>query len=123
MLLGVLEQGGSVQTLATMPEFFWELALGIYLTVKGFRPAAAASRAGQDSHERTGGGGLSTGYDPMTSTKGRLVERGNSRARRCALVGSRGDIEMTFTTMKWRSLAAAPLVSALRLFWPELDGG
>jgi hypothetical protein len=26
-----------------MPEFLWELSLGLYLTVKGFRPSAAAS--------------------------------------------------------------------------------
>jgi hypothetical protein len=26
-----------------MPEFLWELSLGIYLTVKGFRPSAVAS--------------------------------------------------------------------------------
>ena len=44
MLFGVLEQGGAVQTIATMPEFFWELSLGIYLTVKGFRRSAAASQ-------------------------------------------------------------------------------
>jgi hypothetical protein len=44
VLLGALEQGGSAQTLATMPEFFWELSLGVYLTVKGFRPSAAASQ-------------------------------------------------------------------------------
>ena len=37
-------KAASVQTIATMPEFFWELSLGIYLTVKGFRPAAAASQ-------------------------------------------------------------------------------
>jgi hypothetical protein len=43
VLLGALEQGGSAQTLATMPEFLWELSLGIYLTVKGFRPSAVAS--------------------------------------------------------------------------------
>ena len=43
VLLGALEQGGSAQTLATMPEFLWELSLGIYLTVKGFRPSAAAA--------------------------------------------------------------------------------
>jgi hypothetical protein len=43
VLLGVLEQGGVEQSLAAMPEFFWELSLGIYLTVKGFRPSAAAS--------------------------------------------------------------------------------
>jgi Domain of unknown function (DUF4386) len=44
VLLGALEQGGSAQTLATMPEFLWELSLGIYLTVKGFRPSAVASQ-------------------------------------------------------------------------------
>jgi len=43
-LLGVLQQGGSAQTLATVPEFFWELSLGIYLTVKGFRQTALASQ-------------------------------------------------------------------------------
>jgi Domain of unknown function (DUF4386) len=44
VLLGVLQQGGSAQTLATVPEFFWELSLGIYLTVKGFRQTALASQ-------------------------------------------------------------------------------
>jgi hypothetical protein len=43
VLFGVLEQGGAAQSLAALPEFLWELSLGIYLTVKGFRPAAAAS--------------------------------------------------------------------------------
>ena len=43
MLFGVLELGSAAQALAGMPEFFWELSLGIYLTVKGFRPAAVAS--------------------------------------------------------------------------------
>lgn len=28
-----------VQGIATIPEFLWELSLGIYLTVKGFRPS------------------------------------------------------------------------------------
>ena len=39
MLFGVLEPGGAAQAIATIPEFFWELSLGIYLTVKGFRPS------------------------------------------------------------------------------------
>ena len=43
VLLGVLQQGGAVRTVATMPEFLWEPLLGIYLTVKGFRPSAVAS--------------------------------------------------------------------------------
>jgi hypothetical protein len=44
MLFGVLELGSVPQALAGMPEFFWELSLGIYLTVKGFRPSAVAPR-------------------------------------------------------------------------------
>jgi hypothetical protein len=41
---GALEPGGAQQTISAMPEFFWELSLGIYLTVKGFSPSAAASQ-------------------------------------------------------------------------------
>ena len=36
-MFGVIEQGGSVQGVATAPEFIWELGLGIYTTVWGFR--------------------------------------------------------------------------------------
>jgi hypothetical protein len=49
VLLGALEQGGSAQTLATMPEFLWELLLGIYLTVKGFRPSPILSSDARDA--------------------------------------------------------------------------
>lgn len=38
VMFGVLDQGGTVQGLATIPEFLWELGLGLYLTVRGFRP-------------------------------------------------------------------------------------
>lgn len=37
VLFGAWEQGGAVQTIATVPEFFWELSLGIYCAAKGFR--------------------------------------------------------------------------------------
>jgi hypothetical protein len=40
VIFGVIEQGGLVQTLATAPEFLWELSLGIWLIVKGFNPSA-----------------------------------------------------------------------------------
>lgn len=49
VLFGLFEQSGTVQALATIPEFLWELALGIYPLVKGFRPCAiflADGRAG-----------------------------------------------------------------------------
>jgi hypothetical protein len=43
VVLGVIEAGGAVQTIAALPEFIWELTLGIWLIVKGFNPTAVAS--------------------------------------------------------------------------------
>jgi hypothetical protein len=43
VLFDVIDQGGTGQGLATIPEFFWELGLGLYLTVKGFKPSPVAS--------------------------------------------------------------------------------
>jgi hypothetical protein len=40
VLFGVDRPGGALQGVATIPEFVWELSLGIYCTVKGFRPSA-----------------------------------------------------------------------------------
>jgi hypothetical protein len=37
VLFGAIEPGSSAQVIATIPEFFWELSLGIYLMVKGFK--------------------------------------------------------------------------------------
>ena len=39
VIFGVLERGGAGQFIFTIPEIAWELSLGIYLTVKGFKPA------------------------------------------------------------------------------------
>jgi hypothetical protein len=44
-LMGFIELDGTWQTLAAIPEFFWELGLGIYLIVKGFKTPAAADMA------------------------------------------------------------------------------
>ena len=38
-VLGVIEPDSALKTLAAAPEFVWELSLGIYLTVKGFKPS------------------------------------------------------------------------------------
>ncbi len=43
ILFGVFEAGSVWQIIATIPEFFWELSLGIWLIVKGFNPSALAS--------------------------------------------------------------------------------
>jgi hypothetical protein len=43
VMFGVLEQGGAGQGIATIPEFLWELGLGLWLTFKGFRPSPILS--------------------------------------------------------------------------------
>jgi hypothetical protein len=37
VLLNVIQPGSAGQVIATIPEFFWELSLGVYLMAKGFR--------------------------------------------------------------------------------------
>ena len=39
VLFDAIEPGSGAQVIATVPEFFWELSLGIYLLVKGFKPS------------------------------------------------------------------------------------
>jgi hypothetical protein len=39
VLFDVIGAGSPVQAIATIPEFIWELSLGIYLIVKGFKPS------------------------------------------------------------------------------------
>jgi hypothetical protein len=43
IMFGVFEAGSVWQIIATIPEFVWELSLGIWLIVKGFNPSALAS--------------------------------------------------------------------------------
>ena len=40
IMFDATERGSTLQGIATIPEFFWELSLGIYCIVKGFRPSA-----------------------------------------------------------------------------------
>jgi hypothetical protein len=40
VLFNVIGPGSALQFVATVPEFAWELSLGVYLTVKGFKPSA-----------------------------------------------------------------------------------
>jgi hypothetical protein len=47
VLFGGIEAGGFVQSLATAPEFVWELFLGVYLTVAGFSAAGRRTRSGR----------------------------------------------------------------------------
>jgi Domain of unknown function (DUF4386) len=43
VLFGTIEAGTIVQVIATVPEFFWELSLGVWLLVKGFDHKALAA--------------------------------------------------------------------------------
>jgi hypothetical protein len=45
VLFGVDHPSGNLQGLATIPEFLWELFLGVYCTFKGFRPSSPILRA------------------------------------------------------------------------------
>jgi hypothetical protein len=41
VLFGAYKQVSGPSTILTLPEAIWELSLGIYLIVKGFRPGAS----------------------------------------------------------------------------------
>jgi hypothetical protein len=43
VLFGAIEQGSAWQGIATIPEFIWELSLGIYLIAKGFKSSPILS--------------------------------------------------------------------------------
>lgn len=47
VMFGVFELGSVGQFVATIPEILWELSLGIYLTVKGFKPSSIITEAGR----------------------------------------------------------------------------
>ncbi|MET0716609.1 MAG: DUF4386 domain-containing protein [Mycetocola sp.] len=39
IMFDLIERGSTLQAVATIPEFIWELSFGIYLIVKGFKPS------------------------------------------------------------------------------------
>ena len=47
VMFGGIDQGSDWQMLATVPEFFWELSLGVYLLVMGFKPSSPLLAAGE----------------------------------------------------------------------------
>lgn len=40
VIFDIIEGGGSIQGVMTIPEALWELSIGIYLIVRGYRPSA-----------------------------------------------------------------------------------
>jgi hypothetical protein len=51
VVLGVIEAGGVWQSIAAIPEFLWELSLGLWLLVRGFNSSAVASLFAADSDD------------------------------------------------------------------------
>jgi hypothetical protein len=43
VMFDVDQPGGTLQGIATIPEFLWELSLGLWLTFKGFLPSPVLS--------------------------------------------------------------------------------
>ena len=39
VVMDIIGRGSAAQSIATVPEFLWELSLGIYLLAKGFKPS------------------------------------------------------------------------------------
>lgn len=46
MVFGLIESGTAVQVVLTIPEFFWELSLGLWLTIFGFSRSGLADLEG-----------------------------------------------------------------------------
>ena len=49
VIFDVIEASGPIQGLMTIPEAFWELSLGIYLIVRGFRPSSPVLAGTQEA--------------------------------------------------------------------------
>ena len=49
IILDAIPADGAIRVLATIPEFIWELALGIYLLVKGYRTSSPALAGTQET--------------------------------------------------------------------------
>ena len=55
IMFDVTARGSTVQGIATIPEFLWELAFGIHLIVRGFKPSPIPAGAGSEPVTRAAG--------------------------------------------------------------------
>ena len=53
VILGAIEASGPVQAVMTIPEFIWELGIGIYLIARGYRTSSPALAGTQHSPSPT----------------------------------------------------------------------
>jgi hypothetical protein len=73
ILFGVFEPMSVLGGIMVVPEFVWELSLGVWLIVKGFNPSAVASLSTSPDD------GVSTGVDQpaaVVPTNGRVASKG-----------------------------------------------
>jgi uncharacterized protein DUF4386 len=54
VMFDVGNKQGTFQAIATIPEFLWELSLGIYCTVKGFKPSSPILHSDDGASARAG---------------------------------------------------------------------
>jgi hypothetical protein len=72
ILFGVFEPGSVLGVIMVVPEFVWELALGIWLLVKGFNPSSVASLSTEPDE------GVLTGVDQpaaVVPSNGRVASK------------------------------------------------
>jgi hypothetical protein len=55
VMFDVIDRGSTLQGIATIPEFIWELSFGIYLIVKGFKPSPILTGVGSEPVARGAG--------------------------------------------------------------------
>jgi hypothetical protein len=56
VLFGAFEQVSPLAAIATIPEFLWELSLGLYLVIKGFKPSPITEEYDRDvGHDAVAG--------------------------------------------------------------------
>ena len=58
VVMDIIGRGSAAQSVATVPEFLWELSLGIYLLAKGFKPSPILD---ETRHTGAGKGSLNPG--------------------------------------------------------------
>ena len=54
VIFDVIEGGGPVQAVMTIPEAFWELSIGVYLIAKGYKPNSPALAGTREARARLG---------------------------------------------------------------------
>lgn len=53
VMFDLIDRGSTLQGIATIPEFIWELSFGVYLIVKGFKPAPILTGTDNDTDNDT----------------------------------------------------------------------